>query len=345
LIGHAKLIHRGALLAGAVAVALAGGCKYDLDKLKGAEVADASGGVGGGGGGVGGGGGGAGSRGMDAPALTSEDGPEQVMPEADAAPAATDMRMPDLPPDMIPDRMSAPPMIPPETIGAPALVAYWPMEEGMGGYVYDATQNANDGTFLFEPMWQAGGFPASSGRSGWKLRFDGNDDFVEVLPKTLPDIDKPKSICFWIRLDYEVDYNRPEAMIAFLNRQGSGAGLRIEFRKGELTATSYFYNKIVALPPPPLGWHHIGYTFDGNVHTLYLNGGANINVGGMEMPGIATSMVPAEIGPANNKDGRFRMGRSSSGVADAFRGYLDDVRVYNRALSAAEVKSLSLGSK
>ncbi len=41
------LIHRGALLAGAVAAALAGGCKYDLDKLKGAEVADASGGIGG----------------------------------------------------------------------------------------------------------------------------------------------------------------------------------------------------------------------------------------------------------------------------------------------------------
>jgi Concanavalin A-like lectin/glucanases superfamily len=330
------LIHRGALLAGAaVAVALAGGCKYDLDKLKGTEVADAAGG-----GGVGGGAGGGRGGALIPP---EEDAASDVASmDADAAPVT--MMPAGSPPDMIPDRMSMPPMIPPETIGAPALVAYWPMEEGMGGYVYDATANANDGTFLFEPIWQAGGFPASTGRSAWKIRFDGNDDYVEVLPKTLPDIDKPKSICFWIRIDYEVDPNRLETMVAFINRPAS-AGVRIEFREGTLAVTSYFFKPIVTLPPPPLGWHHIAYTYDGNVHTLYLNGGTNIDVGGMEMPGVATSMVPAEIGPANTKDGKFRMGRSSSGVPDAFRGFLDDVRVYNKALSAAEVKSLSLGSK
>jgi hypothetical protein len=85
---------------------------------------------------------------------------------------------------------------------------------------------------------------------------------------------------------------------------------------------------------PPIGWHHVVYTYDGNTHALYLDGG---------MP--VTSMMAPEKGAVTDPvDGRCRIARSSSGVADSYRGILDDVRVYNRALSAAEVRSLFLGA-
>jgi hypothetical protein len=84
---------------------------------------------------------------------------------------------------------------------------------------------------------------------------------------------------------------------------------------------------------PPLGWHHIVYTYDGNTHVLYVDGAM-----------AATSMIPSEVGPSASPDGRCRIGRSSSGVEDAFRGWIDDVRIYKRPLNAAEVKSLFLGS-
>ena len=247
---------------------------------------------------------------------------------------------------MIPDRPPGPDVIPTETVGYASLVAYWPLDEGQGEFVYDVTGNANDGLFVLAPNWSAGGAPAITARSKWKLQVDGEKSFVEVVPRTLPAFDKPKSIAFWTRYDYDVDPLRLQTLVAFINR-GPGAGVRIEFRMGRLVVTDYDFDEIVSLPAPKLGWHHIAYTFDGSTHTLYLDGGAPLAMGGdagADMAGVATSAKPADIGPADDK-ARFRFGRSSTGVADPFKGFFDDMRVYNRALSAEEVKSLSLGGR
>ena len=256
--------------------------------------------------------------------------------------AAVDVETPDAPPAdaaadlaQIPDRPAGPDVIPTETVGYASLVAYWPLDEGQGDYVYDVTGNANDGTFILGSNWSAGGAPAITARSKWKLQVDGEKSFVEVVPRTLPAFDKPKSIAFWTRYDYDVDPIRLQTLVAYINR-GPGAGVRIEFRLGRLVVTDYNFEEIMSLPAPKLGWHHIAYTFDGTVHTLYLDGGAEM--------GVVTSTKAAEVGPADDK-ARFRFGRSSTGVPDPYKGFFDDMRVYNRALTADEVRSLSLGGR
>ncbi len=213
-------------------------------------------------------------------------------------------------------------MIPPETIGAPALVAYWPHGRGgMGGYVYDATGNANDGSVpVSRHNWQPGRVPGLQRRAAsWKLRFDGNDRLRRGrCRETLPDIDKPKidlvsgsgSTTRWI-------LNRPGDDGGLSSTAGPGPGCVSSFARAELTVDqTTSTTRSSALPAPQLGWHHIAYTFDGNIHTLYLNGGAQHQTSeAMEMPGIATSMVPAEIGPANDQgrpvpDGAVQLGRA-----------------------------------
>ena len=337
--GNLKL-RRAALLA--VFVLLVDGCVYDLDKLKGAQVADA-GAVGGGAGGRGGAGGsaGGGTGGGGGGALVMQDAAADLETQ-DAPPADVQA---DLAP-MIPDRPAGSDVVSTETVGYASLVAYWPLDEGQGDYIYDVTGNGNDGTFILAPSWSAGGAPPITARSKWKLQVDGEKSFVEVIPRTLPAFDQPKSIVFWTRYDYDVDPIRLQTLVAYINR-GPGAGVRIEFRLGRLVVTDYNFEEIMSLPAPKLGWHHIAYTFDGSTHTLYLDGGAPMSAGvdaGAEMTGVVTSTKAAEVGPADDK-ARFRFGRSSTGVPDSFKGFFDDMRVYSRALAADEVRSLSLGGR
>jgi hypothetical protein len=196
--------------------------------------------------------------------------------------------------------------------------------------VWDVTGKANDGVFFFGPTWRTAPFPGGRFPNAANLLFDGIDDYVQFDPRTLPAVEAPKSVSLWARYDYTIedDPEHPQTLIGLFNRT-TAAGVSLGFRKARLMAFTYFQNEIVGVPAPPLGWHHFAYTFDGTTHTLYVDGVS-----------VATSQMAAEVGPVTT----CRIGRSSSGVPDAFKGFLDDVRVYNRALTLAEVKALRTGA-
>jgi hypothetical protein len=70
-------------------------------------------------------------------------------------------------------------------------------------------------------------------------------------------------------------------------------------------------------------WHSIVLTKENNVYKLYINGLLNSTINNAPTPRTANSMT---IG-------------SASGIR-FFKGYLDDFRIYNRALSNSEVQVL-----
>ncbi len=76
-------------------------------------------------------------------------------------------------------------------------------------------------------------------------------------------------------------------------------------------------------------WYHVAVTFAGNAVTVYVNGEA-----------VATStemnIRPADFNPAFNY-----IGRSQFTSDPLMSAYIDDFRVYNYALSAAEVKAIA----
>ena len=83
--------------------------------------------------------------------------------------------------------------------------------------------------------------------------------------------------------------------------------------------------------PPPLAagqWYHIACTYDddGNGYVLYVNG-------------IAVNSR-AGIAPPQTDTDNISIGSLFTGTSDFFDGRIDDVRVYNRALSAAEIDAL-----
>jgi hypothetical protein len=76
-------------------------------------------------------------------------------------------------------------------------------------------------------------------------------------------------------------------------------------------------------------WTHVAVTKSGNVGTLYVNGA---QVG----QNTSMSLSPSSLGNTTNN----WIGRSQYSADPFLDGQIDDFRIYNRALSAAEVLSL-----
>jgi hypothetical protein len=95
-----------------------------------------------------------------------------------------------------------------------------------------------------------------------------------------------------------------------------------------------------AVSGPPVGdgrWHHAAATYDGQVSKIYVDGVER---------GQKKAGHPAPIGK-NNWDlcvGN-RVIEDSLGDFVAYDGLIDEVRIYNRALSADEIRALATGTQ
>ena len=70
-------------------------------------------------------------------------------------------------------------------------------------------------------------------------------------------------------------------------------------------------------------WHHLAYVYDGVSKKIYIDGIENVSVAA---PGLSFSLDSFEIG------------RSEKNSLNVLRGFLDEVRVYGRALTPEEVR-------
>ncbi|MET7476582.1 family 43 glycosylhydrolase [Streptomyces sp. NPDC005648] len=84
----------------------------------------------------------------------------------------------------------------------------------------------------------------------------------------------------------------------------------------------------------PGEWHHVTVTLDGSTGTMVLYSD------GVEVARTTTTIKPSELYDAN-KDYSGYIGRSLYSADPYFGGEVDDFRIYDRALSAAEVMELS----
>lgn len=277
---------------------------------------------------------GSGDAGVDRPdAPVGGDGPRDGM---DGGAVVMDVRPQ-------PDWGPIPPL-PVNTVAREYLMAYWKLDEGMGEDTLDSTGNGNNGVLLHDPDptmmatgpdWRPPGFPEGKFPNNATIFFDGKDDYVEFLPNKLPDIELPKSISVWFRYDFAVQPTDIASIFVLLDRQGAlGGGVRLEIRQSRLRIANYQTfdgsPEVVGVPAPPQGWHHVVYTYDGTTHALYIDGAAP----------VTSTFAFTDKGKPN----RCRIGKSSSGVVDPFRGFIDDVRVYSRALTPMEVASLKAGA-
>ena len=171
--------------------------------------------------------------------------------------------------------------------------------------------------------WLYGGIQKATGVSGQALKFDGVNDYVKIVPTSyLPNI----SISVWVKspaapkttFDSWV-YVYRERNLALRWDNGDSPGTI-----GVMVGGGYAGTSIGTIQPNQ--WYHIVGTFDGTTLSAYKNG---VFVSSVE-PG-----TPDDVGDPSS----FEIGCRDT-ITEYFNGSIDEVRIYNRALSTNEITEL-----
>ena len=154
---------------------------------------------------------------------------------------------------------------------------------------------------------------------------------MEFAPRTLPRSSTPKAISLWLWLESTPDTRR-QNIIALAN-EGVGATVQVGLDQGRIAAWHVLppIPRVVAPGIASAGWHHVVLTFDGATERLYVDRLLVDSAAGT--PGSETH--PVLRAQAGSFDGLNR--------TELFRGRVDDVRIYDRALGESEVTRLGSG--
>jgi hypothetical protein len=191
----------------------------------------------------------------------------------------------------------------------PTLAAHWALDEIEGEIAYDSA-GLNDAFVIGGALWQP-----DDGQVGGAILLDGMDDCIVAGPAVNP-ADGPFSVLAWVR--------GGAAGQAVISQAGSADWLSTDPLEGclmtELTDPGRSAAPLLSQTVITDGnWHRIGFVWDGLYRTLYVD---SIAVAQDTQDGLPNSSNGLCIGTDENmQPGTF------------FSGLIDDVRIYNRAVS------------
>jgi hypothetical protein len=202
----------------------------------------------------------------------------------------------------------------------PNLVGWWKFDEGSGLLALDSSGHYNNGTLRGGPQWVVG-------HDDDALEFDGIDDYVEVPHDASLTMDTEVTVMAWI---YAERYNSAggdwQAILAKSNAPRSYSFYTytngtLHFSVG--ASGAYIGSNSTGLVPLNEWAHVCAMVVDGH-HQYYINGeDAGTGGAGTILPGAADTDT-------------VRIGLSHEG-GNNFLGMIDDVRIYNKALTQDEV--------
>ncbi|MFQ5566191.1 MAG: DUF4347 domain-containing protein, partial [Paracoccaceae bacterium] len=211
---------------------------------------------------------------------------------------------------------------------------HWTFDEGIGQTAADSSPNGNDGTLGSTPGVDPNDPAWLCVAGGFALDFDGSD-YVEV-PDT-PDLDFGATRDFSISAWFYRDGTATEIVLA--KRNGTGAG-NVGYSVGvsgdrivlEVADGTNEYRVLSTTTFTTPGWHHVAVVWDDSAEANTL-----VYIDGVDDTGTRFGPHGAIGSLANSL--AFHIGAMSGGFN--FDGRLDDVRVYDSVLSAAEVAALA----
>jgi len=226
---------------------------------------------------------------------------------------------------------------------ASGLRAQWTCAEGSGTTLGDSSGNGFNGVLTNGATW-------APGRTGKGLSFDGVNDFVK-LPDNLAILNSAPaaSVSFWIKPSATTASGSFRELVSLsigssaatntsrvaVSLQGNGAGGQV-FAGGRSTDTETQKNTVTSTGVTVGTWTHVAAVFDfsGGTIKVYLNGTLSAT---NAAAGFASTSTP------NTPCRSCTLGAQDTGDSNFYQGGMDDVLVYNRALSAAEVSTLAAG--
>jgi pectate lyase len=211
---------------------------------------------------------------------------------------------------------------PPNQVTAENLVGHWKMDEGKGNILVDHSGNRNDADLI-----RTSGVTWIAGVDGLAVNLDGGTGRYGLVPHNQSlEIKDAISISAWVNPNvvgrntvisksdgngFELTLNNSGLIDFYLNRGTEGS---------YLLRSTYNYTKDVG------NWIHVAATFDGVNGKIYINGKED----------VSRSSSPFTFGTSSGE-----LSIAAFGTIQRFKGSLDDLRLYGRALNDYEVQDLA----
>jgi Concanavalin A-like lectin/glucanases superfamily/FecR protein len=197
------------------------------------------------------------------------------------------------------------------------LLAWWKLDETDGTTIHDASDNQRDGVLQFADAKDL----HVAGMVGGALHFR-DTAYIEVPHRDDLNLTQ-MTLHAWVRPD---DKQRIDAQI--ISKRGS-YGLAMP-RNDAMKFYFWDMDRVIDRPFVPGKWVNLCATFDGGIRRFYVDG-------------VRIASITSPTPPPTTQS--LRIGGLYGGTTDFdryFQGTIDEVRIYNRALSDDEVRFLHL---
>ncbi len=202
-------------------------------------------------------------------------------------------------------------------------ISHWKFDEGSGTTAYDSIGN-NHGT-IYGATWTTGQFNSALG-------FDGVDDYVDMADTVKNYLETSYTVSAWIKTNtassnkvisayrHNIDANPVLFQLDHFNED-----IRLTVRDNSHNTAQAVYANVLTTST----WYHIAGVREENVLNVYVNG----------VSGIQGSETLGAINPDNLKIGALQF--AGNPPSNYFDGTIDDVIIFDRALSAEEIREIS----
>lgn len=215
------------------------------------------------------------------------------------------------------------------------LVGWWPFNEGPGNSTTaDESGNGRTGVLVGDPTWVSGT------PDGYALDFNGSSQYVDVTNPV--EVSAALTIMCWVDTNkawgssyiaspnfINKENTNPGTYALFVNDANSKAVFQLRLSGSVSTARQIFSNSVLSVDRV-----HLSGTYDGSTMYFYIDGV------------LQTNTVSATDSVDTNAPGVLRIGLHPTYVGQdrGIDGTIDDVRVYNRALTQEEINSIVAGT-
>ncbi len=200
------------------------------------------------------------------------------------------------------------------------LVGWWRFDEGSGTTAFDSSGNGNDGVIEGDAQWV-------EGQLGGALEFNGSN--ARVVAPYIPLDSRSFTITMWV---YPVLYTSEQVVISQVQSNTTNTSLHYRIYgpdSGRVRMGFYSNDLDTTTTLEQNNWYHLTfwYDYENQNRRIYINGVLEAEAGAGPYLGTTGNTV---IGMWDN-------------TAQWFQGIIDDVQIYDHALTDSEIQSAMLG--
>jgi hypothetical protein len=200
------------------------------------------------------------------------------------------------------------------------LIAWYKLD----GNAVDSSGHGNDGTAYGDPNW------GTAGQIGTAIDLNGVNDYIDCSNDVSLDITDAITLAAWVKTR---DCNNSEdneyvakGDTSYAIKHKSNNNIEFFIYDSGVWYTAWYDVHVVNFNNV---WHHLAGTYDGSELKLYVDG--------------ALEATTAHIGSIATTTYNLNIGRNTQYPDRLYNGLIDDVRIYDRALSQAEIVTIKGG--